>query len=161
MSSRLFIPELKFLGNREILNNHKVGFLCSRKVTAEIILKTYDWAVEQRDRGVCIVSGFHSKIEKDVFEILVRGKQPIIIILARGMMKRWQKNIIEAVNQNRLLIISPFNESVKRITNETAVKRNELLIELSDEIFIAYHTKDGMIQNVIRSKAGLKNITNL
>ena len=60
---------LTYLGNREILKEHKVGFLCSRKVPAKIILKTYDWAIEQRKKGVCVVSGFHSKIEKDVFII--------------------------------------------------------------------------------------------
>jgi len=54
---------VEYLGNKEILNKHKIGFLCSRKVPADIILKTYDWAIEQRDNGICVVSGFHSKIE--------------------------------------------------------------------------------------------------
>lgn len=62
---------MEYLGNKEILNNYKIGFLCSRKVPANIILKTYDWAMEQRDKEICVVSGFHSKIEKDVFDILV------------------------------------------------------------------------------------------
>lgn len=65
---------MEYLGNNEILNNNKIGFLCSRKVPANIILKTYDWAVAQRDKGIRIVSGFHSKIEKDVFEILMKDK---------------------------------------------------------------------------------------
>jgi len=56
---------MEYLGNREILDNYKIDFLCSRKVPAVIILKTYDWAIEQRDKGLCVVSGFHSKIEKD------------------------------------------------------------------------------------------------
>jgi hypothetical protein len=53
----------------EILKNYKIGILCSRKVPAKIILKTYDWVIEQRDKWICVVSGFHSKIEKDVFHI--------------------------------------------------------------------------------------------
>ncbi|HQF42082.1 MAG TPA: hypothetical protein PK073_04140 [Ignavibacteriaceae bacterium] len=62
---------MDYFGNKTILNQYKIGFLCSRKVPANIILKTYDWAIEQRDKEICVVSGFHSKIEKDVFDILV------------------------------------------------------------------------------------------
>ena len=61
------------IGNNEILNNYKIGFLCSRKVPSNIILKTYDWAIAQRDAGKCVVSGFHSKIEKDVPHYLLKG----------------------------------------------------------------------------------------
>jgi len=60
---------MEYFGNKEILKNYKIGFLCSRKVSANIILKTYDWAIKQRDNGICVVSGFHSKIEQDVFDI--------------------------------------------------------------------------------------------
>jgi len=62
---------MDYFGNKTILNQYKISFLCSRKVPVNIILKTYDWAIEQRDKEICVVSGFHSKIEKDVFDILV------------------------------------------------------------------------------------------
>lgn len=129
---------MNYLGNKEILNNYKIGFLCSRKVPANIILKTYDWAIEQRDNGVCVVSGFHSKIEKDVFEILVKGTQPMILVLARGMLKRFDKKMLQMIDENRLLIISPFDNYVKRSTIKTAMKRNELIAEISDKIFIPF-----------------------
>lgn len=144
-----------YLGNKENLNNYKVGFLCSPKVPAGIILNTYDWTIEQRDKGVCIVSGFHSKIEKDVFDILVKGTQPIILVLARGMMKRWDKKIFELINQNRLLVISPFSEKVTRPTTQSAIGRNKVIAEISDEIFIPYSTVGGnidKIQNKFRIK---------
>jgi len=121
---------LYYLGKNEILKNYKIGFLCSRKVPASIILKTYDWAIEQREKGVCVVSGFHSKIEKDVFDILAKGTQPIILVLARRMMKRWDKKIIKLVDNGRLLIISPFNEKVIRPAKDTSLKRNKLIAEM-------------------------------
>ena len=139
---------MHYLGNKEILNNYKIGFLCSRKVPANIILKTYDWAIEQRDKGVCICSGFHSKIEKDVFDILVKGSQPIILVLARGLFKRWDKRIMNFINENRLLIISQFADKVKRPTYETGIKRNNLIAEISDKIFIAYATKGGNVESI-------------
>lgn len=139
---------MDYFGNKTILNQYKIGFLCSRKVPASIILKTYDWAIEQRDKGTCVVSGFHSKIEKDVFDILVKGTQPIILILARGMMKRWDKQIIKLVNERRLLIISPFSEKVKRPTKNTALKRNKVISEISDQIFIPYAKEGGIVDEI-------------
>jgi hypothetical protein len=54
------------LGNRDILKLQKTAFLCSRDIPASIVLKCYDWAIEQRDKGTCVISGFHSQIEKVV-----------------------------------------------------------------------------------------------
>lgn len=36
------------LGNTALLKLHKPAFLCSRKVPASVVLKCYDWAIEQR-----------------------------------------------------------------------------------------------------------------
>ncbi len=129
---------MHYLGNKEILHNYKIGFLCSRKVPANMILQTYDWAIKQRDENVCVVSGFHSKIEKDVFEILIKGTQPIILVLARGMMKRFDKKIKKLLEENRILILSPFDEKVARPTYKTAQIRNETIAKISDKFYIPF-----------------------
>jgi len=141
--------EVEYLGNKDILKNYKVGFLCSRKVPSDIILKTYDWAIEQREKGVCVVSGFHSKIEKDVFHYLLKGTQPIIMVLARGMKKRWEPELLKSLQENRLLIISPFSKSLSRATSENAVKRNKLIVNLSDEIVIPFSIETGKLSEIV------------
>jgi len=141
--------KMQYLGNKDILESHKIGFLCSRKVPSVVILKTYDWAIEQREKGNCIISGFHSKIEKDVFHYLLKGTQPIILVLARGMKKRWEIEIAEALQKNRLLIISSFSEKVKRPTINSAIKRNKLILDLSDEVFVPYQADSGMIKTIL------------
>ncbi|PIP78471.1 MAG: DNA-binding protein [Ignavibacteria bacterium CG22_combo_CG10-13_8_21_14_all_37_15] len=140
---------MEFLGDKEILNNYKIGFLCSRKVPSNIILKTYDWAIEQREKGVCIVSGFHSKIEKDVFHFLLKGTQPIILVLARSLKKRWEPELADAIQKNRILIISPFTEKVKRSSQRTALIRNKIIKELSDELKIAYVDPGGELKSIL------------
>lgn len=137
-------------GNQKLLDTHKTAFLCSKKCPSDIILKSLDWAKEKKDRGECVISGFHSQIEKDVFKILLKGNQPIILVLARGMKKRWPEDIKEAIESNRLLIISPFDERVTRITQETANRRNEIMADLADEIFPAYYTKGGNLHNLMK-----------
>lgn len=137
------------LGNTDILKLRKTAFLCSRKCPADIVLKSYDWAIEQREKGVCVISGFHSKIEKDVLHYLLKGEQPLIIALARGFKKRLEPELKKALDNNRLLIITPFKEKAKRVTSETANHRNCLMAELADEIFIAYASKGGNLESLI------------
>ncbi len=136
-------------GNINLLNCKKTAFLCSQRCPADIVLKSYDWAIEQRDKGNCVISGFHSKIEKDVFHFLLKGKQPIILALARGFKKRYESEIQKAIKENRLLIISPFEESVKRITKETAIKRNEMMAKVADERFMSYASQNGKLMNLM------------
>ncbi len=107
-------------GNSEILKHHKTAFLCSRTFPPQIVLKAYDWATEKREKGNCVIAGFHSQIEKDVFHYLLKGDQPIILTLARGMKRRIEPEIQKGLEDNRLLIISPFDESVKRITAQSS-----------------------------------------
>ncbi|NUN09514.1 MAG: DNA-binding protein [Ignavibacteriaceae bacterium] len=152
---------MEYIGNLSILKFPKTGFLCSRKVPSGIILKTYDWAIEQRDNGVCVVSGFHSKIEKDVFRYLLKGGQPIMMVLARGMKKRWEKEILEALELNRLLIISPFKKTVTRVDAANAERANRLIIEFSDSVFIPYHSPNGSISKVISRVPAEKTILSL
>ena len=143
----------KSIGNEKILNLNKTAFLCSRKVPADIILKSYDWAIEQRDKGICIISGFHSKIEKDVFHYLIKGEQPIIMVLERYFKKRYNpfdREIKDALKANRLLIISQFSEKIKRASVKTAKQRNELMCNIADKIFIAHASKGGGIEKLLR-----------
>jgi hypothetical protein len=46
---------------------HKTAFLCSRKCPSDVVLKSLDRAIEQKNNGECVISGFHSRIEKDIF----------------------------------------------------------------------------------------------
>ena len=141
---------MKTWGNKDILKEIKTAFLCSQKCPAHIVLRSYDWAKEQRENGQCIVCGIHSKIEKDVFEILLRGKQSLILVLARGMKKRWEPEIIKAVEENRLLVVTPFDENVKRVSRITAKKKNETIIELGDSIVVGYATEGGQLEELLR-----------
>lgn len=136
-------------GNTDLLKLPKTAFLCSRKIPASVVLKCYDWAIEQREKGYCVISGFHSKIEKDVFHYLLAGKQPIIMALARGMKKRFEPELNKAINSNRLLVVTPFEENIKRISLETAEKRNRFMIEIADEIVIGYAVKGGMLEKLV------------
>ena len=148
MSSQQTISN--YAGNRAILQEAQVAFLCSRRCPAQVVLKSYDWAIEKRNAKTCVLSGNHSQIEKDVLHYLLKGEQPIIVALARGLKKRLEPELAEALANNRLLIITPFSSRVTRVTQETANKRNELMAELADEIFVAYAQPNGNVERLVR-----------
>ena len=140
---------MKHVGNNQLIELPKTAFLCSRHVPASIILKCYDWAIGQRNGNGCIISGFHSQIEKDVLHYLLKGKQPVIIALARGLKKRLEPEFAKALSTNRVLIVTPFKQSVSRASQETANKRNELMIQLADETFVAYAEPGGNVERLL------------
>ena len=78
----------EYLGNRELLKLKKTAFLASSTISSETVLRCYDWATEMRNRGECVVSGFSSKLEQDVLHFLLKGNQPIIVVLARRMYRK-------------------------------------------------------------------------
>ena len=81
---------VEYLGNQELLQLRKTAFLTLSTISSETVLQVYDWATEMRNRGECVVSGFCSKLEQDVLHCLLKGRQPIIIVLARKMYKCFQ-----------------------------------------------------------------------
>lgn len=138
-------------GNMEFLELPKTAFLCSRKVSANTVLKCYDWAIAQREANRCIISGFHSQIEKDVLHYLLKGAQPIILALARGLKVRIEPELKQPLEQGRLLIISPFESSVKRVTAQTANIRNRMMIEMADEVVIGHASSNGQLEAIINN----------
>lgn len=145
-----------YLGNKELLKLNKTAFLCSRKIPASVVLKCYDWAIAQRDSGKCVISGFHSKIEKDVLHYLLKGTQPIILVLARGLKKKTEPEFEESLKQGRLLIITPFKKEISQINEKTASKRNELMIQRADEICVGYADPEGKVKILLNKTLNKK-----
>ena len=118
-----------------MLKRRKIGFLASRKISSSAILPTLDWAIEiSKQSDVAVVSGFHSRLEKDVLKFLLQGKCGIIVVLARGMYRKLPKIFDVAMKENRLLIISLEKETVTRVSERTAHKRNKYVEKLADEL---------------------------
>ena len=124
-----------YWGNKDLLHKQKVGFLASRKISTLSVLPTLDWAIEISKRtDVAVVSGFHSRMERDVLKILLQGRCDIIVVLARGMYRKLPPQYEEAMQHNRLLIISYEKENVTRVSETSAHKRNEYVKEIADEM---------------------------
>ena len=135
--------QVEYLGNQELLKLKKTAFLASSTISSETVLRCYDWATEMRNRGECVVSGFSSKLEQDVLHFLLKGSQPIIIVLARKMYKVIPNELKEPLAQNRLLIISV--STAIRQSRVTAMARNKYVCEMADRILFVGVTEQSSL----------------
>ena len=140
-------PELTALGNLDILSQPMTALFCSARCPGKLILRTYDQAAQWRDAGHCVVSGFHSPVEKECLSILLRDEPPIIICPARGLPKRIPPDWKKPLADGRLLILSIFSQTESRITADLAARRNELVAALADQVFVAYATPGGRLES--------------
>jgi predicted Rossmann fold nucleotide-binding protein DprA/Smf involved in DNA uptake len=140
------------MGDSELLNAPLLALFCSVKCPASIILKTYDLAQTLRDKHISVISGFHSPVEKEVLVTLLLGDSPIVICPARSVQNMrvpadWKKPL----EQQRLLIVSPFAENQPRATQEMAAIRNQLVAALAQQVFVAYAEPDGKTETFARA----------
>jgi predicted Rossmann fold nucleotide-binding protein DprA/Smf involved in DNA uptake len=137
------------LGNLALLSVRKTALFCSAHSPGHTILAAYDQAARWRDAGRCVISGFHSPVEKECLRILLRGRQPIIVCLARGLggmrlPAEWKKPLAE----NRLLILSQFPAAARRVTKNLAMLRNRLVVALADDAVFAHISPGGHLDEL-------------
>lgn len=136
--------QLAALGNLDLLALPKTAIFCSARCPGYVILTAYDHAAHWRDAGRCVISGFHSPIEKECLRILLRGSQPIIICPARAIeAMRIPTELRTAFDAGRVLYLSPFAKQPRRVTKESALRRNETVAALADEAYVAHVAAGG------------------
>lgn len=135
--------DIQYAGNIELLQLPKTAFLSSRNISPPSVMACYDWATQQRSAGRCVVSGFHSQIEKDVLHFLLKGIQPVILVLGRALYRNLPDELVKPLNEGRLLIVSVV--STPRQSEETAMRRNRYIIEKADEVVFGSLDKAGKL----------------
>ena len=148
------MPQLSAFGNLNLLALPKTALFCSARCPGHAILAAYDQAARWRDAGRCIISGFHSPVEKECLRILLRGSQAIIICPARSLEKMrlaadWKKSLADG----RLLILSCFSRNEHRVTSTLAACRNEFVAALADEVWFAHVAPGGQMQRLAQKIA--------
>ena len=146
--------QLSARGNLDLLALPKTALFCSARCPGKAILAAFDQAALWRDAGRCLISGFHSPVEKECLRILLRGSQPIIVCPARSLAKMrlaadWQKPLADG----RLLILSCFSGNEHRVTGALAVRRNEFVAALADEVWFAHIVPSGKMQRLAQKIA--------
>jgi len=144
------------IGAINILLRARLGLFCSVKCPGELILKLFDLAKELRDREVGVISGFHAPMDKECFDILLRGKGPIAWCPARNIDRmQLRPEYKRAILEKRLFIFSPFTENKRRISAQMAEKRNEIVVTFAERLFIAYADPGGKTERLCEAAVSL------
>lgn len=147
------VDSVEYIGNLELLELPKTAFLASSKIPVDLVLRCYDWASQTAQSEQCVVSGFSSHLEKEVLHFLIKGKCPIILVLAREMYKQIPSELQPLLDANRLLIIS-VSKAVRQ-SKATAYARNKYICEIADYIlFVGATEKSSLypLKDVFKNK---------
>lgn len=143
------IAAVTLKGDLGILDTRLIGFFCSVRCPGDIILKTYDLARMLREINVTIVGGFQSPMEKEFLDLLLRGTASVVVCPARGLgnmriPKGWKKPL----DEGRLLLLSFFDDNIRRPTATIAARRNACVAALADRLLIAHAERGGKIEKL-------------
>lgn len=137
---------ITIIGSPAWLESPLTAFLCSKEAPGATILKAFDQATAWRDAGRCVISGFHSPLERQCLDILLRGKQFIVMAVARGIgVIHLPAEHRRAIDDGRLTIISPFAMTERRATADLAYQRNRFIAALADEIVFGFVASGGSL----------------
>lgn len=141
-------PTVIARGNLDLLHEtqHRplIALFCSVQCSESVIRQTYALAHALRDASVTVISGFHSPLEKECLGVLLQGTQPVIVCPARSIEQlRLPASWRMALEKERLLLLSRFEEGQKRPTSARALVRNQLIAALADAVFITHATPGG------------------
>lgn len=140
-----------FLGNPDVLRWEMLALFCSIKCPGNVILKTYDLAKALRDAGVPVIGGFHTPMERECLDLLLRGSAPVVMCPARGLHRmRHSPKVIEGIRAGRVLLISPFGPRHRRATADLADQRNRLVAALGGTAFVSHAAPGGKTETLCR-----------
>jgi len=138
---RLYGRELPVasLGSDGLLRLSKVAVFCSRRCPTERMIAALDWARSLPEKGTALVGGFHSPIEQECLAIALRRGLAVIVCVARDLeTMRRSAAWTQAINDGRMLLLSTFSPTDRRLTEERSHERNRFAALLADEIFIVH-----------------------
>lgn len=135
----LGIPRVFAVGNTDLLSTRKLGLVCSSKCPGRLILRIHDLMVSLGGKELALTSGFHSAIEKECLNVLLRRDVATIVCPARSLDRmRIPASWKSRIEERKMLIVSAFTKSQHRATKESTAQRNRLVAALAHKVFIPY-----------------------
>lgn len=138
------VGEPQLVGNEKLLGLPKMGFLASRGANAphgRLPVKP----------GEAVISGFLSPMERAVFKAGLEHKRPLIWV------KPWGKRGLEfqpratraAVDEGRLLIVSPFDDAIEAPSVRRAAWCNQYVLAHCDRMVFGHLNPGGMLACIL------------
>jgi len=135
-------------GSPHVLCESLTALLCSRRCPGALILQAHDLAQQWREAGTPVVSGFQSPVERECLRVLLRGTGPLVMCLARKLLTRVPAELREAINADRLALVTPFVDGPRRPDARMTAHRNRLVAALAERIVVIHASPGGMVERL-------------
>lgn len=103
---RFYGIDYDYTGNLALLDRPSVAFFASRVVPPAIREQALQWAEQCCATDRVVMSGFHSPLEKEVFQLLLKARHPVVWGLGRTLYRRYPPEVEKALSEARILIFS-------------------------------------------------------
>jgi len=133
------------VGDRAVLQRPCLGLVCSVQCPGSVVIKTYDAIRHIRDAGIVVAGGFHSPMEQDCLDFLLRGPQAVILSPARHPPTRYPAQQRQAMDERQLCVLSRFSPGFRSQDRRSAILRNELITALCAAVFVPHASPGGAV----------------
>jgi predicted Rossmann fold nucleotide-binding protein DprA/Smf involved in DNA uptake len=141
---------LNGIGEPSLLRSPVLALFCSVKCPGSIVLKTYEAMQGLKLEDRVIAGGFHSPMERTCLDILLRGRTKLIVCPARGLGQiRLRPEWRTPLSENRLLLVSPFDDAVRRSTVPLARTRNRFVGGLADALLVPFAARKSRTEQFV------------
>ncbi len=143
----MHVGEPQWAGNQQLMDRPKTGFLASRGANVlhgHLPLKP----------GDTIISGFLSPMERAVFQAGLEHKRPLIWVKPWGLEENTcPATVRRAIDEGRLLILSPFADSVDAPSVRRAAWCNQYVMAHCDRMVVGHLNPGGMLECILSEAA--------
>lgn len=141
------------MGDVDILKRVPLGLICSVSCPGSVIIQTYDAVRALRDVGTVVAGGFHSPMEAECLDFLLRGAQAVVLCAATGVRHvALEAEPKRALVGHRLCVLSSFGDDVERAMPQHGARRNDLVAAIADVVFVPHASPGGKAEaNAIRA----------
>jgi hypothetical protein len=123
------------IGNPDILQSKTLAVFCSNKCPGNIILKTYELLRQLRERGITVISGFHSAMERECLNILLKGRRPSSYALPAALREcGLNQNTGSLSKMDDYLYSRPFQEK-KNVSLRTGLLKGIISLQRLQQLF--------------------------
>ena len=133
-----------FAGNRDLLKLPLTAFFASRSGDSSgpaTDIHPSRWP----NPPAGVISGFLSPMERAVFDACLADGTPLVWILGRGLPAVHGPVIHRALSAGRLLILTPFDESVRGFSSARAAWCNQYALHLAEKVVVGSLSPGGIL----------------
>lgn len=143
-------PErLTLCGSPASLDLPLVALFSSLRTPGDALVAAYDLARGLREQGAAVIGGFHTPLERECLDFLLRGRAPVVVAPPRGIEgMRVPVAWGAPLREGRLLVISPFNPERRRASTSVAEARNRVIAALAARVVIVHATPGGRVHRL-------------